>query len=108
MIRVAEISDQLASYLAGQLTFEQFEDWLIIQSHNMHLDSPQEAQELIDDIEEDIFQYLDGFINEAGLKDRLRPCIRASAHVTSYTDYVGLKKVPSANSQAEHLEVVSG
>lgn len=111
MIAVREIRNQLASYLANEITFEQFEDWLIIQSQNMHLDSSLQAQELVNGIEENIFQYLDDLMDELMLKSRLSPYIRTYAEVVTFPDAKSQsmpKVVSSASSQANFQKVDFG
>jgi hypothetical protein len=75
MITINEIRNQLASYLVGETPFEPFEDWLITNSWNMHLDSSQDAQELIHEINASIYEYLDGYIDEARLERQLSPFV---------------------------------
>src|SRR5262245_38334597 len=78
-----QIRERLIDYLADSLSFEQFEDWLIDHSWDMHQGSPQDAQEMVLDIKEVIYQYLDRCIDEHTLKQRLQPLIAStSATVT--------------------------
>lgn len=72
MVNADQIRERLNDYLANNISFEQFEDWLIDQSMVMHLESPQDAQELILDIKEAIAPYLDKIISESRLKADLR------------------------------------
>jgi hypothetical protein len=81
MIIKDQIRERLIDYLAGNLSFEQFEDWLLDQSWDMHLASPLDAQEMVLDIKEIIYQYLDRYIDEDVLKQRLYPLV-ASASAT--------------------------
>lgn len=72
MIMESQIREQLGRYLEGESSFEQFEDWLVGNSYNMHKDSNQQAQNLVHDIDLVIYEYLDGNIMEDKLKGMLR------------------------------------
>ena len=76
MLRIEELREQLASYIANEIPFSVFEDWLIDQSWDMHKDSPVDAQELVHSINESIFKYLDQYISEAVLKRELLALIK--------------------------------
>jgi hypothetical protein len=71
MIRIQELRERLISYIANEISFADFEDWLIDRSWDMHKDSTVEAQELVHSINASIFKYLDGYINERSLKIEL-------------------------------------
>jgi hypothetical protein len=76
MVSPNDIRNQLASYLANEVAFAQFEDWLIDNAWNMHKDSSVEAQELVTEINSVIYEYLDGYINENALRLRLAPQVQ--------------------------------
>jgi hypothetical protein len=73
MIYVIEIKQRLFDYLTGKHSFEQFEDWLIKHSWDMHKDSSKTAQDLVIDIQGVIYEYLDGYLDEPELKTKLKP-----------------------------------
>lgn len=73
MISVNQIRDRLASYVANEIPFEQFEDWLLGHSWNLHRDSSEAAQKLVHEIKSAIYEYLDGDIEEPDLKLLLSP-----------------------------------
>jgi hypothetical protein len=86
MISVNQIKNQLASYLAREIPFAEFEDWLIDQSWNMHKDSSDEAQELVNEINASIYDYLDQRISEDYLRTNLQPHLRTySVVITNVT-----------------------
>ena len=71
MINESIVESYLAAYVASLIPFRQFQDWLIDYSHNMHKDSPIAAQGLVHDIDLNIYEYLDGYLNENELKAKL-------------------------------------
>ena len=75
MLDESQIREHLADYLGGELSYHEFEDWLIQDSWNMHQDSPEDAQDLVSDINLLIYEYLDGHIDEEKLKAALRPFV---------------------------------
>lgn len=76
MIRIQELRERLVSYIANEISFAEFEDWLIDRSWDMHKDSAVEAQDLVHAVNAAIFKYLDGFINERSLKTELLALVK--------------------------------
>lgn len=81
MINRSEIRNKLIDYLALELSFVDFEDWLIEHAWNMHQDTEGDVQELVSDVKAAIHEYLDGLMNEDALKRKLYPFV-ASASAT--------------------------
>lgn len=71
MITEADARKHLAGLLLRQFELEDFEDWLVQQSWNMHLDSSQAAQELVSAIELALSEHSSDHISERELRDRL-------------------------------------
>jgi len=89
MINANEIREQLVAYVNEQTSFANFQTWLVDRSWDMHLDSEDDAQQLVHDLNESIFDYLDGYIDEVALKTQLTPYVqRYSAHIRFATDRV--------------------
>src|SRR6266404_1862711 len=107
MITINEIRNQLASYLAGETPFEPFEDWLITHSWNMHLDSTKKAQELVHEINASIYEYLDGYIDEARLETELRPHVAGYEATIIFANFAPAPPTyqPSSSSQAEERQL---
>jgi hypothetical protein len=101
MISVNQIREQLASYIANELSFAQFEDWLLAQSWNMHQDSSGEAQQLVHEIKSPMYEFLDGYIDEPALRVQLRP------HVQNYyiRTLTPLVYQPSSSSLVEERRI---
>ena len=51
MIEASEIRGKLAAVSLGEMSMDDFEDWLVAHSWNMHQDSTPEAIELVSSIE---------------------------------------------------------
>jgi hypothetical protein len=98
MVNESQIRERVASYLIGEQEFEMFHDWLMEQSHNMHQDSSQDAQELVGDIDLHIYEYLDGNIDEERLKSALRP------FVEQYEAHVSFRDLPASPSRNKHSQ----
>lgn len=76
MITQAEIRRQLISYLRNALSLADFEDWLVSHSLNMHLDSDQEAIDLINDIEISLSEYSNSYLSISELRQRLSEALK--------------------------------
>ena len=107
MISKDQIRERLIDYLAGNLLFEQFEDWLIDQSWDMHQASPRDAQEMVLDIKEAIYQYLDRYIDEDALKQKLYPLVESASAtiIIGERPRVDVKSSSSAQASPFHVSV---
>ncbi|HLA10042.1 MAG TPA: hypothetical protein VJ023_05445 [Pyrinomonadaceae bacterium] len=95
MIKENEIRAELVKYLAGEQSLDQFEDWFVQHSWNMHKDSSLSAQRLSSAIELRLAEHSSGHLSEEELRDQLRP------YVVRYVVTV------SFSSEAETVEVES-
>jgi hypothetical protein len=68
MIQENDIREKLLQL--GSL--DEFEDWLVRNSWNMHLDSNPSAQRLVGKIELALAEFYDGYVTEPLLRQRLR------------------------------------
>ena len=71
MILEVEIREKLAKVLSGKLDLESFEDWLVQQSWNMHLDSDRAAQELASGVELALAEHSSGHLSDDELRQEL-------------------------------------
>jgi len=103
MISISQIREQLISYIANEISFVNFEDWLLAESWNMHLDSSSEARQLVHEIKSSIYEYLDGYIDENTLRVRLRPHVQQYRAVAYFgvTPLEALSFQPSLSSPVE-------
>ncbi len=76
MARVNEIREQLANYLAGELSRPEFEDWLVKNSWNIH-QAPEavDAKSLVHSIELRLAEFSSGHLTEEGLRKELLPFV---------------------------------
>lgn len=110
MISVNQIREQLASYVANELAFPLFEDWLLAHSWNMHQDSSSEAQQLVHEIKSSIYEYLDGYIDENNLRARLRPYVQqynVVAHFGAISEAPRFLPSSSSRAEASRMEYVA-
>lgn|ERR1700754_2271962 len=106
MINSEELRGQLVSYIANEISFESFEDWLIDRSWNMHKDSEQKLQEMVHEINASIFQYLDGYINEEALKRNLWTLTRdLNVELVFVPEFRGSTIQQHSSSQAPSYQV---
>jgi hypothetical protein len=81
MITEAQIQQQLFGYLTRALSLNEFEDWLVQQSWNMHRDSSDAAQRLVGAIELRLAEYSDNHLTDDGLERELKGFLAPSAIV---------------------------
>jgi hypothetical protein len=79
MIADYQIRQWLARYLHRVISLDQFEDWLVQRSWNMHLDSDESAQKLAAAIELRLAEHSSGHLDEDRLRHEMTPFL------TTYT-----------------------
>jgi hypothetical protein len=70
-----EMREKLASYLFGEISLEDFEDWFVSASWNVNQSKNQAAINIVYEIELRLAEYSDGFRSEVELKNLLRPLV---------------------------------
>lgn len=81
MITESQIRERLFAYLTRNITLNDFEDWLVIQSRNMHLDSDDAAQSLVGAIELRLAEYSDDHLDDDSLERELKGLIASPIKV---------------------------
>lgn len=71
MIADYAIREKLAHFLTGGLSLDQFEDWLVQKSWNMHRDSDDQSQKLASAIELRLAEHSNGHLSEPELRAEL-------------------------------------
>ncbi len=95
MIAESQIREKLGRFLSGEMSLDQFEDWLVQRSWNMHQHSDESAQKLASAIELRLAEHSSGHLDGAALRDELRP------FVTNYTVAVWFGEPPSHVAQQQ-------
>ena len=72
MINENEIRQKLVEVVSKRLSLDDFEDWLVSDSWNMHLDSSRNAQELVWAIELALAEYSNGHLSSDALQEQLK------------------------------------
>lgn len=72
MIQEAEIREQMANVVEDRLSLDDFEDWIVRQSWNMHRDSNEDAQSLASEIELALAEHSSNHLGEQELRALLR------------------------------------
>ncbi|MBI4460470.1 MAG: hypothetical protein HY648_10490 [Acidobacteria bacterium] len=71
MLSLDQIRKQLQEYLAQRISLDQFEDWLVSASWNMHKHADKDAQHLVGAIELRLAEYSRGHLGDSELKYEL-------------------------------------
>lgn len=82
MITESQIRERLFAYLIRASTLNAFEDWLVSQSWNMHLDSDDAAQSLVGAIELRLAEYSDDDLDDDALERELKGLIASPIKVS--------------------------
>jgi hypothetical protein len=77
MIREGEVRAKLEELLSDELGLEDFEDWLVQRSWNMHLDSSAVAQDLVSAIELALAEHSSGHLSDEQLREDLSSCLQS-------------------------------
>ena len=72
MVSHSQISEELARYLNGKTDLDSFEDWIVVNTWNIHLSQDSKAESLAFAIEESLAEHSSGHISEAQLKQELK------------------------------------
>lgn len=75
MISAVEIRKQLQALIESKLALDDFEDWLIQNSWNMHADSDPIAQALASALELRFAEHSDGHLPEAQMLDEFKALV---------------------------------
>lgn len=73
MIAELEIRKELARFLSNEIPLEEFEDWLVSRSWDMHQDSFGAAQKLASAIELRLAEYSSDHLSPKELRNELMP-----------------------------------
>lgn len=83
MIQENDIRARLVEYLSGNQSLDEFEDWFVQQSWNMHQDSKADAQRLASQVELALSEFNNDDITEAALRSWMQRL--ASTHIVSFS-----------------------
>ncbi len=78
MITRTGIIEQLNLLLAEKVSLDNFEDWLVLRSWDMHRDISQEAQDLTWSIELNLSEYYSDHLDEDELRAELGKILAAT------------------------------
>ena len=106
MISEVEIRERLSSYLTREITLNEFEDWLVLQSWNMHRDSTAAAQRLVGAIELRFAEYSRNHLSDDALERELKGFI-APTLVVEIEDIAPTapRWVSSTTSESSRMEI---
>ena len=88
------IREKLVQYLVQELSIDEFEDWIVQHTWNVHQVDSGTVQDLASAIEARLAEYSGGHITEESLRNQLRPLAQ------QYVMMIGPQS-PSASSSSE-------
>ncbi len=98
MISDYQIRLWLVRFLHKEISLDQFEEWLVGRSWNMHRDSEESAQKLAAAIELRLAEQSSGHLDENQLRNELLPLINTYTAIVHF----GQNKVLPASSDAQN------
>jgi hypothetical protein len=75
LMSIKEIREQLAKYLANEISIDTFEDWVAQNTWNIHQSGDEAAQRIAYAIESRLAEYSGGFVTEPILRNALAPLV---------------------------------
>ena len=72
MLTLFQIRKQVQQYLDGLISLDEFEDWLVSSSWDMHQSADKDAQHLVGAIELRLAEYAQGHLDDKDLKYELQ------------------------------------
>ena len=76
MITESALRQALASYLSGELSLAAFDDWIAVQTWDMHRGSSEQAQKLAGAIELRLAEHSAGHLSGEELRSQLQSLLR--------------------------------
>jgi hypothetical protein len=88
MSKAPEIREQLGRWIDGEISLQQFEDWFLPSTWNLHVENDAEAESLADEIELYLSEYSDRVLSLADLRGELTRIARpfAEARVDAFRE----------------------
>ena len=110
MVSEAEIRERVAAFLTGELTLDDFEDWLAQNTWNLQPEGNEHSYRMTHAIEHRLFLYSDNQLNEEGLRDELRPFVERYRAQASFAGAEGFPEPdnPSSSSLLHGFKLVFG
>jgi hypothetical protein len=105
MITESQIRNRLFAYLTREITLNEFEDWLVAQSWNMHRDSDQKARALAGAIELRLAEYTADHLTDDGL-DRELKGLFAESQAVRFGDAPPTEPIVNTGTVSESRELV--
>ena len=81
MVSSSQIRERLAQFLDRQISLDEFEDWFVQNTWNIHLSGSVSAEALTFAIEESLSEYSSEHIDEAALRSELLSIIGAESKI---------------------------
>ena len=94
MISASQIRSQLALALARKMSLDQFEDWFVQNTWNIHASGSKEAEVLTFAIEDLLSEYTSAHISEQALRSELEQAIHAETRIAEVIDPVPVLWAP--------------
>jgi glutamine synthetase adenylyltransferase len=98
MVIESQIREKLGRFLSHEMSLDQFEDWLVQHSWNMHRDSDESAQKLASAIELRLAEHSSGHLDDAALRDELRQFVNSYTLHFSFNDAMPIFHEESPNN----------
>lgn len=72
MLNRSQISEELAKFLNEKSSLDDFEDWFVVNTWNIHQAKDTEAEKLVFAVEESLAEFSSHHISETQLRQELR------------------------------------
>ena len=110
MVSASQIKNELAFYLAGVLSLDNFEDWFVLQSWNVSKSGSKAAEIVTVEIEQQLSEYSSGYISEEKLREELSKILISETKIVNIVTMTEIYAHPNVLSLTGSLpeELVRG
>ena len=109
MVTEAQIRDQLANYLAGDIDLDSFDEWITRETWDVHQSGDDAAQRLVAEIELVLAEHSAGHVTDARLYERLMALLSRYATIADLSNALAeaLRTTTTTTTESHALSIAA-
>lgn len=104
MVSGSAIREKLAAFLAGHVDLEEFEDWFVQTTWNVHQAGDESEKQLVYAVELRLSEHSAGHLTEADLRGELLPFVQQYSAVVEDAQAVPVLRIQTGTSSTVSFE----